>query len=64
MSVLGSQLEIDMDPEGEAAIVPRHQGNTGTGCYRLFDHDIEDTRKTRMLPGSGIYMAPGEWLLT
>ncbi len=25
MSVLGSQLEIDMDPEGEAAIVPRHQ---------------------------------------
>jgi hypothetical protein len=25
----------------------RRQGNTGTGCYRLFDHDIEDTRKTR-----------------
>ena len=59
MSVLGSQLEIDMDPEGEATIVPRHQGNTGTGCYRLFDHDIEDTRKTRILAGTGIYMAPG-----
>ena len=60
MSVLGSQLEIDMDPEGEAAIVPRHQGNTGTGCYKLYDHDIEDTKKTVMIPTLGMYMAPGE----
>ncbi len=40
MSVLGSQLEIDMDPEGDAAVIPRHQGNTGTGCYKLHDHHI------------------------
>ncbi|CAB4064090.1 KCNB1 [Lepeophtheirus salmonis] len=33
MSVMGSQLEIDMDPEGDAAVIPRHQGHTGTGCY-------------------------------
>jgi len=25
MSVLGSQLEIDMDPEGDSVIIPRHQ---------------------------------------
>ncbi|QQP37463.1 Putative LOC100123278 [Caligus rogercresseyi] len=43
MSVMGSQLEIDMDPEGDAAVIPRHQGHTGTGCYRLFDHRLEET---------------------
>ncbi len=45
MSVMGSQLEIDMDPEGEAAVVPRHQGMTGTGCFHLHDHS--------MIEGSG-----------
>ena len=47
MSVLGSQLEIDMDPEGEAAVIPRHVGNTGTGCYKLHDHRI--TQVTQIL---------------
>ena len=45
MSVLGSQLEIDMDPEGEAAVIPRHVGNTGTGCYKLHDHRIQETKR-------------------
>ena len=31
MSVMGSQLEIDMDPDGDLTVVPRHQGQTGTG---------------------------------
>ena len=64
MSVLGSQLEIDMDPEGEAAILPRHQGNTGTGCYKLYDHDIEETRKTKMVAGMAMYISPGKQIFT
>ena len=43
MSVLGSQLEIDIDPEGEAVVMPRHIGNTGTGCYKLHDHRYRNT---------------------
>ena len=31
MSVMGSQLEIDLDPEGSETVVPRHTGQTGTG---------------------------------
>ncbi|XP_040567546.1 uncharacterized protein [Lepeophtheirus salmonis] len=55
MSVMGSQLEIDMDPEGDAAVIPRHQGHTGTGCYRLYDHRLDETvniRKMNQHPGS------------
>ena len=44
MSVLGSQLEIDIDPEGEATIMPRHLGNTGTGCFKLHDHRFVETK--------------------
>ena len=44
MSVLGSQLEIDIDPEGEATILPRHLGNTGTGCFKLHDHRFVETK--------------------
>ena len=44
MSVLGSQLEIDIDPEGEAVILPRHIGNTGTGCFKLHDHRFVETK--------------------
>ena len=40
MSVMGSQLEIDMDPDGDLTVVPRHQGQTGTGCYKLHDHRL------------------------
>lgn len=43
MSVMGSQLEIDMDPDGDLTVVPRHQGQTGTGCYKLHDHRIYDS---------------------
>ena len=44
MSVLGSQLEIDIDPEGEATIMPCHLGNTGTGCFKLHDHRFVETK--------------------
>ena len=52
MSVLGSQLEIDLDPEGECVIFAgqRHVGNTGTGCYKLHDHRIKDTKKDPTIP--------------
>ena len=52
MSVLGSQLEIDLDPEGECVIFAgqRHVGNTGTGCYKLHDHRIRDTKKEPTIP--------------
>lgn len=52
MSVLGSQLEIDLDPDGDVTIVPRHVGNTGTGCYKLHDHTIRDTKKMYNVPVS------------
>ena len=44
MSVLGSQLEIDIDPEGEATIMPRHLGNTGTGCFKLHDNKFSTAK--------------------
>ena len=43
MSVMGSQLEIDLDPEGSETVVPRHTGQTGTGCFHLHDHSILET---------------------
>ena len=52
MSVLGSQLEIDLDPDGDMTVVPRHVGNTGTGCYKLHDHTIRDTKKMPNIPAS------------
>lgn len=52
MSVLGSQLEIDLDPDGELTVVPRHVGNTGTGCYKMHDHTIRDTKKPINVPVS------------
>ena len=58
MSVLGSQLEIDMDPEGEAAVIPRHVGNTGTGCYKMHDHRMTETKKKANIP----LVPPGETL--
>ena len=54
MSVLGSQVEIDIDPEGEATIMPRHTGNTGTGCFKLHDHRVVETKHRKgpnPLPG-------------
>ena len=50
MSVLGSALEIDLDPDGDLTCVPRHVGNTGTGCFRMHDHTIRDTKKTPTIP--------------
>jgi hypothetical protein len=47
---MGSQLEIDIDPEGEAAVLPRHQGNTGTGCFLLHDHAIKESNIERKGP--------------
>ena len=44
---MGSQLEIDMDPDGDLTVVPRHQGQTGTGCYKLHDHRIFDFKVRR-----------------
>ena len=52
MSVLGSALEIDLDPDGDLTCVPRHVGNTGTGCFRMHDHTIRDTKKTPIIPPS------------
>ena len=50
MSVMGSQLEIDMDPDGDLTVVPRHTGQTGTGCYRLHDHQIYEPAIHRLGP--------------
>jgi hypothetical protein len=52
MSILGSQLEIDMDPEGEATVIPLHTGNTGTGCYKMHDHTIRDTKRAVTIPAA------------
>ena len=49
MSVMGSALEIDMDPDGDVLQgTSRHVGNTGTGCFRMHDHLINDTKKPIM----------------
>ena len=58
MSVMGSQLEIDMDPDGDLTVVPRHQGQTGTGCYKLHDHRIYDAVATSGGTGPGFRYAP------
>ena len=62
MSVLGSQLEIDIDPEGEATIMPRHIGATGTGCYKLHDHRFKETMYRTEgpvpPPGPGLIIKP------
>ena len=39
MSVLGSQVDVDID-ESVPDPVPKHQGHTGTGCYKLHDHEF------------------------
>ena len=52
MSVLGSQLEIDLDPENEMAGLTRHVGSTGTGCYKLHNHRIKDNKKPPNIPVS------------
>ena len=39
MSVLGSQVDVDMD-ESVPDPVPKHQGHTGTGYYKLHDHEF------------------------
>ena len=39
MSVLGSQVDVDME-ESVPDPVPKHQGHTGTGCYKLHDHEF------------------------
>ena len=50
MSVMGSALEIDMDPDGDVLQgTSRHVGNTGTGCFRMHDHTIKDTKKPFMV---------------
>ncbi len=46
MSVMGSQLEIDMDPDGDLTVVPRHVGNTGTGMY-TFNYRLSSRSQTK-----------------
>ena len=59
MSVMGSQLEIDMDPDGDLTVVPRHQGQTGTGCYKLHDHRIIESNHNYVRKGPAFRAAPG-----
>ena len=49
MSVLGSQVDVDMD-ESVPDPVPQHQGHTGTGCYKLHDHEF--MRPKHRAPGA------------
>ena len=51
MSVLGSQVDVDMD-ESVPDPVPKHQGHTGTGCYKLHDHEFMRP-KHRVTSGTG-----------
>ena len=46
MSVLGSQVDVDME-ESVPDPVPKHQGHTGTGCYKLHDHEFMRPREQR-----------------
>jgi len=55
MSVLGSQVDVDMD-ESVPDPVPKHQGHTGTGCYKLHDHEFLRPRHRPPRKGGG---APG-----
>merc|ERR1719228_825542 len=53
MSVLGSQVDVDMD-ESVPDPVPKHQGHTGTGCYKLHDHEFLRPRHRPPRKGGGI----------
>ena len=52
MSVLGSQVDVDMD-ESVPDPVPKHQGHTGTGCYKLHDHEFLRPRHRPPRKGGG-----------
>ena len=52
MSVLGSQVDVDMD-ESVPDPVPKHQGHTGTGCYKLHDHEFLKHRHRPPRKGGG-----------
>ena len=62
MSVMGSQLEIDMDPDGDLTIVPRHHGQTGTGCYNLHDHNFPESSAREHRTGP-LYIDPQSMVL-
>jgi len=52
MSVLGSQVDVDME-ESVPDPVPKHQGHTGTGCYKLHDHEFVRPRGRPARKGGG-----------
>ena len=52
MSVLGSQVDVDMD-ESVPDPVPKHQGHTGTGCYKLHDHEFMRPKHRAPAAGGG-----------
>ena len=52
MSVLGSQVDVDME-ESVPDPVPKHQGHTGTGCYKLHDHEFMRPRGRPARKGGG-----------
>ena len=52
MSVLGSQVDVDMEECGPDP-VPKHQGHTGTGCYKLHDHEFIQPRHRQSKGGGG-----------
>jgi len=58
MSVLGSQVDVDMD-ESVPDPVPKHQGHTGTGCYKLHDHEFLKHRHRPPRKGGGEDEGPG-----
>ena len=58
MSVLGSQVDVDMD-ESVPDPVPKHQGHTGTGCYKLHDHEFLKHRHRPPRKGGGDDEGPG-----
>lgn len=57
MSVLGSQVDVDMD-ESVPDPVPKHQGHTGTGCYKLHDHEFIRPRGRPARKGGGPPLPP------
>jgi len=59
MSVLGSQVDVDMD-ESVPDPVPKHQGHTGTGCYKLHDHEfLKHRHRPPRKGGTGEDEGPG-----
>ena len=58
MSVLGSQVDVDME-ESVPDPVPKHQGHTGTGCYKLHDHEFRRPRGRPPPPRKGDGGLPG-----